>query len=168
MGYTTDFKGAFTVTPPLSRDHAEYLEKFSSTRRMKRNPDKLNENANAHVGLPLGEEGAYYVDGAGFAGQNMDASVVDGNWPPEGQPSLWCQWVPSEDGTKIEWDEGEKFYEYEVWIEYIVEHFLKPWGYTLNGTVEWQGESSYDFGQIVFKDNEMTIFEGVKTFEPRD
>ena len=27
-------------------------------------------------------------------------------------PGIWCQWVPTDDGKGIEWDGGEKFYNY--------------------------------------------------------
>ena len=49
------------------------------------------------------------------------------------QPGLWCQWVPSSDGTEIAWDEGEKFYNYEEWMQYLLDHFLTPWGYLVAG-----------------------------------
>ena len=51
------------------------------------------------------------------------------------QPGLWCGWRPNEDGTVIEHDGGEKFYDYTEWIQYLVHHFLEPWGYKLNGDV---------------------------------
>jgi hypothetical protein len=144
MGYTTDFNGAFKVTPKLNDKDSEYLTKFARSRRMKRN-------------LPpeFGVEGEFYVGAAddGNYGQDHDKSVVDYNSPPSTQPSLWCQWVPTEDGTAIEWDGGEKFYSYVEWIEYLIEKILKPRGYTLNGKVDWQGESSSDVGRIVIKNN---------------
>ena len=28
-------------------------------------------------------------------------------------PSIWCHWRVGDDGRSIEWDEGEKFYEFE-------------------------------------------------------
>jgi hypothetical protein len=68
-------------------------------------------------------------------------------------PGLWCQWRPDDSGTVMEWDGGEKFYEYIDWIEYLIEHFLQRWGYRLNGTVEWQGEDRDDIGRIVISNN---------------
>lgn len=68
-------------------------------------------------------------------------------------PGSWCQWVPTEDGTGIEWDGTEKFYSYTEWLEYLVEHFLKPWGLVLSGSVVWHGEESGDSGVIYAKDN---------------
>ncbi|MBV9849396.1 MAG: hypothetical protein JO250_06890 [Armatimonadetes bacterium] len=54
-------------------------------------------------------------------------------------PTLYCQWVPTEDGAGLEWDGAEKFYYYGPWLEYLILHFLRPWGYTLNGTVRYEG-----------------------------
>ena len=54
----------------------------------------------------------------------------------------------NEDGTAIEWDGGEKFYDYIEWIEYIQKAVLDDKGYHLTGTVYWDGEESGDLGQI--------------------
>jgi hypothetical protein len=53
----------------------------------------------------------------------------------------------------IEWDGGEKFYEYEDWLIYIICNFLVPNGYILNGEVSFQGEDSEDAGTLIVKDN---------------
>jgi hypothetical protein len=168
MGYTTDFTGSFDVTPVLEPEHREYLSKFAETRRMKRDSVKAKEmkdEVREAVGLPIGEDGGYFVGAGGHAGQNNDDSIENYNSPPHNQPGLWCQWTPNEDGDAIEWDCGEKFYNYVEWLDYIVEHFLKPWGYTLNGEVEWQGEDSYDLGKIVVTDNEIDVKTGRIVYE---
>jgi hypothetical protein len=159
MGYTTEFRGAFELDKPLKPEHAEYLHKFADVRHMKRNAEKaasFDDPVREAVGLPIGDQGAYFVGGFGFKGQDRDDSIEthsDGNWPPESQPGLWCQWIPTEDNTGIEWDGGEKFYEYIDWIKYIIKHFLDPWGYKLNGEVEWRGEDWDDTGSILIKNN---------------
>jgi hypothetical protein len=53
----------------------------------------------------------------------------------------------------------KKFYNYIKWIDYIIDHFLKVWGYALNGTVEWEGEDSNDTGKIVITDNKISVIE---------
>lgn len=155
MGYTTKFEGCFTLDKPLAPEHAAYLKAFNATRRMKRDqfkaaelPDPIRDAA----GLPLGKDAGYFVGGGGHYGQDRDASVIDYNDKPEGQPGLWCQWTPSEDGAAIEWDQGEKFYYYGEWLAYIVEHFLKLWGYDLSGSVTWQGAEAGDVGTLSVKD----------------
>ncbi len=161
MGYTTDFRGQFNLDKPLTQEHKSYLELFARTRRMKRSADaaeKLDDPIRIAAGLPIGDEGAYFVgatDEFGQDTQRKDKSVLDHNEPPAGQPSLWCQWIPNCDGTAIEWDGGEKFYEYTTWIKYIIENFLKPWGYVLSGEVEWRGESWDDRGFIIVEENKV-------------
>ena len=80
-------------------------------------------------------------------------------------PDIWCQWRPTEDKTGIEWDDGEKFYDYTEWIEYLIEHFLKPWGYIVNGDVSWDGEESADLGVISVKDNVVRCKHAVIRYE---
>lgn len=168
MGYTTEFMGSFTIEPPLTPAQVAYLNAFSGTRRVTRDAEKTAQRPDAlreAVGLPVGPEGAYFVGEGGYAGQGGGPDIIDGNRPPKGQPGLWCQWVPSEDGTELKWDEGEKFYEYEAWLEYIIEHFMTPWGRTLNGDVEWQGEDRDDIGVLVVRDNVVTTRQGYITYE---
>lgn len=159
MGYTTDFEGSFTITPPLSSAHREYLVAFNQTRRMKRDgfAASLPDPKRIAVDLPLGPEGGLFVGGDGFMGQLLDNSVVDENGPPKGQPGLWCQWRPSDDGTRLEWDQNEKFYCYVEWLEYLLDTMLKPWGYTLSGSVDWRGEEFHDVGTITVKANKVSI-----------
>lgn len=68
-------------------------------------------------------------------------------------PGYWCQWEPTEDKMHIEWDGTEKFYNYIEWLNFIVKHFIEPWGYVLNGSVKWQGEDRKDVGKIKVFDN---------------
>lgn len=160
MGYSTDFSGRFELDKPLTQAQAEYLRAFAETRRMRRDSRKarlLPDPKREAVGLPIGPEGAYFVGGSGFMGQGEDESVLDHNRPPVGQPELWCQWVPTDQNDGIEWDGGEKFYSYVEWIKYLIEHFLKPWGRTLNGSVEWFGEERDDMGMIKIENNQVKI-----------
>ena len=146
MGYTTDFAGRFELDKPLAPKMKKFLTMLNETRRMKRNVDEA-----------FGIDGEFFVFGTGDYGQNNDSTIVDFNQQPSTQPSLWCQWVPNEDGTAIEWDGGEKFYAYSEWLFYIINKILAPNGYTLNGTVIWQGEETGDVGKIHVVDNVVTV-----------
>jgi len=108
MGYTTEFDGRVSVSPPLNRHEIVYLLKFAATRRMDRT------------------RGPYFVDGSGPFGQGRDDDIQNFNQPPAGQPGLWCQWEPTEDGTAIQWNGEEKFYDSADWMTYIIDTFLKP------------------------------------------
>jgi hypothetical protein len=160
MGYTTEFSGQIDVVPPLDKDEIAFLKKFNQSRRMDR------------------EKGPYFVDGTDSYGQGRDADIRNYNEPPEGQPGLWCQWVPTECGCAIEWDGGEKFYDSAEWMKYIVEHFLKPGalaigkvpaikgGHVLNGEIMAQGEDSDDRWKLIVKDNVvMTARRSEEVFE---
>lgn len=168
MGYTTDFEGEFKLDKSLAPEHAAYLHKFATTRRMKRDADKaegLDDPVRVAAGLPIGEEGGYFVGAEGLMGQDEDPSMTEYNSPPSGQPGLWCQWIPGEGGETIVWDEGEKFYYYREWLIYLVEHFLGPWGYTLSGEVRWSGDEDEDLGILYAKDNKV---QGVASYISND
>jgi hypothetical protein len=149
MGYTTDFNGEFKLNKKLDTETHTFLDKLAETRRMKRNVD-----------AKYGVEGEFYIDGEGFAGQAHEDNVIDHNSPPSTQPSLWLQWRPTDDGTAIEWDGGEKFYEYVEWIEYLIAKILAPRGYTLTGAVQWRGENFDDMGTILIQNNVVTVKSG--------
>lgn len=147
MGYSTEFDGEFNIDRPLHPKIREFLVKFSETRRMKRKvPEEL-----------YGIDGEFYVEGEGNAGQDKEDNIIDYNTPPTTQPGLWCEWGVNDEGTEIRWDGGEKFYEYEEWIKYIIDKILAPNNYIVNGEIKWQGEDMNDRGKIIVKDNEVTI-----------
>lgn len=171
MGYNTDFFGSFDIDKKLLPMHKIYLECFAGSRRVKRDSKKAEEFPDPIrrcVGLPIGDEGEFfvgsYLDEEGRINlaknydQIKDYSVIDYNSPSCTQPSLWCQWVPDEEGQHIICD-GEKFLFYVEWLNYIIDNFLKPWRYTLNGNVEYQGEDFYDRGVIQVVDNTVSCFE---------
>jgi hypothetical protein len=68
--------------------------------------------------------------------------------------------MPDEEGTAIVGDGAEKFYSYIEWLGYLLGHFLRPWGYVLDGTLTWQGEEEEDHGRIIVVDNAVTVEEG--------
>ena len=155
MGYTTDFSGSVAVVPALNAEEIAYLKKFAQSRRVQ------------------STQGPYFVDRSGDFGQGPEG-VTDCNSPPDGQPGLWCQWVPTDDGSAIEWDGGEKFYNAPEWMKYIIEHFIGPspkakvalpflQGHTCNGEIEAQGEESDDKWLLIVKDNIVSIAESKPT-----
>ena len=145
MGYSTDFSGQFTLDRKLDDETFDLLNGLASTRRMKRNVDSK-----------YGVDGEFYI-GKGDFGQDEEDNIVDYNTPPRTQPSLWLQWIPTDDREHIEWDGNEKFYSYVEWIEYIINKVLKPKGYVLNGVVEWGGEERSDVGEITITDNVVRV-----------
>lgn len=74
-----------------------------------------------------------------------------------------CGWVPSPgevfvagDTTSVqtqgrgwlEWDGAEKFTSGAEWLEYLVDSFFQPLGYTVTGRVTWEGEEPEDRGEL--------------------
>lgn len=164
MGYQTTFTGKFKLDQTLSDEHREYLALFSQTRRMQRDASIANrfpDPVRLAVGLPIGEEGEYFVGATGFAGQDRDESILDYNQEPKSQPGLWCKWEPDKKGKSIQWNGAEKFYHYQQWLEYLIQHFLAPWSYELNGAVKWKGEDPSDRGVLLVKNNVVSFLAGL-------
>lgn len=159
MGYTTTFEGSFHVDGPLSEAARDLIEGLSTTRRMKRDSQKLADR----LGITLeeclakfGEEGQLYCGEREHFGQAETSDVIDGNSPPNGQPGLWCQWIYDENECAIVWDEGEKFYYYVEWLEYLIRKVIAPEGRSLNGSVRFCGEDESDVGTIHVENNVVT------------
>jgi hypothetical protein len=140
MGYTTEFWNTFKLNKTLDKDMHTFLTKLSETRRMAR---KLPSE--------YGVEGELYVDDA------REETVIDHNRPPNTQPGLWCGWIPTEDGTAIEWNGAEKFYHSTEWLAYLIQ-ILKAQGYILHGDVGYRGEQTDDVGVIRVKNNRITTY----------
>lgn len=160
MSYSTDFAGFFKINPPLLKEQVAYLQKFAEIRHMKRDNKKLVKIPDPEreaVNLPLGQEGEFFVAAQGFAGQDRDASILEYNYEPSTQPGLWCQWLVSDDGAKLEWNGAEKFYCYEEWMNYMMTNFIIPWGRTLDGMITWQGEDKNDIGTLVCLPSETNV-----------
>ena len=151
MGYTTWFTGGLQFNKTVGEELVKYIDRFSRTRRMPRDNDKIKELYPNWKELcfmgELGHNGEYFAPESDNYGQEHDDSILDYNSFREAvHPGLWCQWVI--ENNELVWDGGEKFYYYEEWLEYLIKHFFAPLGYVLNGDIEWQGEESDDFGTI--------------------
>ncbi len=109
MGYTTDFIGHIDITPSLNEQETAYLTAFSHSRRYERPGGAYDVPGN-----PRAEDGQYRSVGRSY------------NVPPDGQPALWCDWVPCWDGCCLSYDGTEKFYAPVEWMRYLIDHFLKP------------------------------------------
>ena len=173
MGYTTDFEGHFTFDRPVDPALKEYLSAFSNIRHVKRDVNKLKnfkDIRRENVGLPLGKDGEYYVGSVddGNMGQMGDESVIDNNNNPDTQPGLWCQWAIADNSKWLIWDGGEKFYNYTEWLIYLIDNFFKPFGYVLNGEVEWQGEDSDDYGIVGVEDNKVYLKHGKRAYSDKE
>jgi hypothetical protein len=147
MGYDTDFSGYFKIDRPVDEDTYNLLYGLATTRRMARKADASL----------YGVEGEFYVDGSDYGHKTGEPPIIDINRPPCTQPGLWCQWLISDDRLTLEWDGGEKFYNYVEWLEYLVDRVIAPEGYELNGVVRWRGEDFEDVGTLIVRNNKVTV-----------
>lgn len=53
MGYSTDFNGSFTLSRTATATELDYINKFSNSRRMRRNTDIVMANFKGKDGLPF-------------------------------------------------------------------------------------------------------------------
>ena len=76
--------------------------------------------------------------------------------PFPGMPGFWCDYEVPLDGDVIKWNGSEKSYNMTEWMTFLIKEFFRPYGRTLNGTLEAQGDSSYDRWVLVVRNNEVT------------
>lgn len=106
MGLHTDYLGRVRIEPPLSPDEVDFLKSFNSTRH-------------------CGDAGA--LDVAAHPADNERTGDVDGyNRTARGMPGLWCPWTCCDDGCCLRWDQGEKPYAPQAWLDYLIDTFLRP------------------------------------------
>lgn len=66
-------------------------------------------------------------------------------------PSGYNQWKLTPDCRHIEWDGGEKFYDYVEWLQYIIDTVLTPNDIALSGSVAYSGENASDNGILTIE-----------------
>jgi hypothetical protein len=104
----------------------------------------------------------------------------DGGEPGMPPRSYYCQWVPTEDGAGLEWDQVEKFYDSVEWMAYLIDHLLRPgavaslagdpqfagftFDHVLNGVIDADGEARNDRWRLVVNDNVVRRIDAVITF----
>jgi hypothetical protein len=65
----------------------------------------------------------------------------------------------SEDRGFILPEEDESRHGFRLWLRLLIDHYLAPRGYVLNGEVTWEGEDRDDSGTIFVKDNQVEAVE---------
>lgn len=172
MGYNTYFSGSLQFNKKVTPQLREYINRFSYTRRMPRDNNKIKEIYPNWRELcffgELGRKGEYFAPISTMYGQESDETILDHNGYKEAvHPGLWCQWI-IDDNDELVWDENEKFYNYVEWLNYLIYHFFAPLGYVLNGDITFEGEDSEDLGTIHVVDNVVDVEYGEKVFSMSD
>lgn len=162
MGYNIVFSGIININPPLSISEKRYLDEFCSMKRV------------------LRESGPYCVPfvlehADGKAKKDFEEKdVIDSSLAAVGQPGLWCKWVVDENGKYLKWNGGENFYNSQIWMKYLIEHFLgqepvakdlEPRmsfmkGHLLNGIIYAIGEDANDVWCIKVHNSEVFTSKG--------
>lgn len=109
MGYRVTTVGHIDVRPALNDEEFEYLVAFAESRRWRRSGDP------------------WEVPAAPF-GMDEDHGDVEGySQPAEGQPGLWCPWVPSCGGRCLGVIDGRdgRHDSLTRWLAYLDETFLR-------------------------------------------
>jgi hypothetical protein len=112
MGVTTTYLGHIEISPPLNQAEYDYLTLFSRSRRSLR------------VGGPYAVWPRDPRDEVPTL--HGDEAAARANRIADGQPGYWCQWVPCPTGCCLGWDGHEKFYGGALWLQYLIDHFLRP------------------------------------------
>ena len=176
MGYDTSFEGSIDISGKMTKEFVEFINRFSSTRRMKRNNEKIKEIYPNWKELcyhgNLGTDGEYFAPVSKNYGQDEEESIVKYNSSPDSQPGLWCQWIIrtkeklSEDLKEytgcITFDGGEKFYNYVEWLEYLIENFFNPENLVLDGAILAVGESTDDATYIIIDKNQVITYDALQ------
>lgn len=133
MGYTTDFIGHFDITPALNDSEQAYLTAFARSRR-----SRLSRSPYDVPGNPT----AAQIEST--LGALTDRQRDRDNQTAVGQPGLWCDWVPSHGGGALCWNGGEKFYDSAAWLEYLINHFLRPGAAAARSGLPYFNEFTFD------------------------
>lgn len=86
-------------------------------------------------------------------------------WPTDVGIWIWCKWIPTEDWEGIEWSGAEKFYDYDRWLQYIIDTYLLPRGINTTGEVKYSWEDIDDVGKLKVIDNKVTIVKFIPSWE---
>jgi len=70
-------------------------------------------------------------------------------------PGIWCDWEVDASGMMIAWNGGEKSYDMETWMVYLIQNFFQ--GHMLNGSMSAQGEESDDMWLLHVRDNVVSV-----------
>lgn len=91
----------------------------------------------------------------------LEANDDPNNIEPPVKFSGYMQWVPSESLDSIVYDGNEKFYDYDKWMQWVLDRLTKM-GVVADGVIVWQGESTGDTGLLVVKAGILSVARGEK------
>jgi hypothetical protein len=175
MGYNTKFKGSLKLSKTLTKEQQKWFNDWTTIRKKHYDSNKLMEHYKGVGSLDgdYGENGEFfgYIPNELRDGDNVWKSdysqwvngssdlmfPIEGknNDSPSNQPSLWNNWMIV--GDELFYNDGDKFYGYIEWLEYIRTKILSKWGITFEDgyKIKWRGEDKGDRGSIVYENGEL-------------
>ena len=148
MGYSTDFSGSFELVPALTPSQVATIGKVHRHRHS--SPSGLEDDPMPTLpyAAPLMGNMSTLAPVERFPSNAVYTGREKGMAWSGPFPSAYCQWTVTSDGSYLEWDGGEKFYAYELWLRFLIEHFFKPWRVAVTGAVHFRGEDGDERGTI--------------------
>ena len=83
-------------------------------------------------------------------------------WPGKVPDRFFNPWLITDDNAGFE-VRTDKPHDWKPWLQYTIDEWLVPHGYTLSGRVEWDGEESGDCGVITIEDGKVKARRKVAT-----
>lgn len=160
MAFGMTWRGHLLLDRPLSSAQRKYLYAFHQVHRARADEAQLAlrpDLLRTAVGLPVGPEGAYYVGLELEFEDPVRALAMVEQEPPVGQPSLLCPWMPTEDGHELILDKRHDCVRILEWLQYLLTHFLIPWGYVLNGELHVMAKIEEDLDCSVIRVEENVV-----------
>lgn len=96
-----------------------------------------------------------------FLDANEDPDCIE----PKCGIDSYMQWVPSESLDAIVYDGNEKFYDYDKWLQWVLDRLTKM-GIYADGSIVWSGESEGDIGVLKVQGNVLTVKKGDAPINP--
>lgn len=131
MGYTTIFEGYLTSDLPLPNKLSQEINDINPYNNYYRKTNNENYGMDDYLHNDIYKK---------KIGSNIDS---------------YCQWCYNEKEKVIEWDGGEKFYGYILWLKFILKLINEKSNCKFNGIIRWMGEEIADIGLIEVIDNEI-------------
>lgn len=88
-----------------------------------------------------------------LASEELTASDIEELcWPTV--PDHYFQWEVTKDRKGVQWNGGEKFYDYVEWLQWLIDVLKKKQhgNIMLSGQIEYRGEDSRDWGFLKIVD----------------
>ncbi|MBB2891682.1 hypothetical protein [Flexivirga oryzae] len=132
MGFSTTYLGRLDIHPLLNDFEVEWLRAFAAIdRRHYTEPYEVAMNPRA---LAI-DDWQQHQAGSRPDGRDPFKSLS----PDDGSPYPYLDWQPCTQGCCLGWERREKSRMAEEWLQYLIDHFLRPGAHArLDGRPEFE------------------------------